>query len=281
MLATIVFSVSVIAIPAIADDGDDPTEPVNQGRLSFSLGADITSAYFFRGYLQEDSGFIFQPWAELGVTLADGSDDSPGVSLTFGNWNSFHSEETGATGDNVDSWYESDLYGGITLNWDAFSLGASYTIYTYPNSDLNTVHEIAVIGGYSPPEDAWCRDVFGDISLGVHFEVDNSNVGMDEAIYLELGFGPSFDVFDESTLSIPVTLGFSLDDYYVDPGGDDDFFGYGSIGADMAIPLCSGEYGDWAMNVGANLLFLGSAAEAANGGDDVELLGYVGVSVSY
>ena len=124
--------------------------------------------------------------------------------------------------------------------------------------------------------------MLGDISLGVYFEVDNSNVSMDESIYLELGFGPSFDICDEkATLSIPVTFGFSLDDYYIDESGNDDFFGYASVGADVEIPLGSGSYGEWTLNVGGNLLFLCSAAEAANAGDDVEVFGYIGLSFSY
>ncbi len=49
----------------------------------------------------------------------------------------------------------------------------------------------------------------------------------------------------------------------------------------MAIPLGSGLYGEWTLNVGVNLLLLGSAAEAANGGDDVEVYVYTGVSMSY
>ena len=282
MLATIAFGVGMNTMPTIANEGDEMTESVNQGDLSFSFGAEITSAYFFRGYVQEDQGFIFQPWAELGVTLVDGVDNSPGVSLVFGNWNSFHSEKTGATESNLQAWYESDFYGGLTLQWDGFSLGVSHTVYTYPNSDFNTVQEIGVTAGFSLPQDSICQKLLGDISLGVHFEVDNSNVFTDEAIYMELAFGPSFDIFeDKATLSIPVTFGFSLEDYYIEGSGDDDFFGYASISADVAIPLGSGKYGEWSMNVGGNLLFLGSAAEAANGGDDVEAIGYIGLSVSY
>ena len=282
MLATIVLGVGLIALPAIAGNVDDLPEPVKQDRLSFSLGAEITSAYFFRGYVQEDQGVIFQPWAEMGVTVVEGMDSSPEVALVFGNWSSLHSEKTGATEQNVRSWYESDFYGGITLDWNAFSLGASYTVYTYPNSDFNTVQEVGVTAGYSLSKDTIVQKVLGDISIGVHFEVDNSNVNTEEAIYMELGFGPSFDIFDEkATLSIPVVLGLSVDDYYIDASGDDDLLGYTSVGADVAIPLGSGAYGEWTLNVGANLLFLGSATEVANGGDDAEILGYVGLALSY
>ena len=61
MLATIALGVGANTMPAIAGDVDELPEPVNQGDLSFSLGTEITSAYFFRGFLQEDQGFIFQP----------------------------------------------------------------------------------------------------------------------------------------------------------------------------------------------------------------------------
>ena len=263
-------------MPAIAQ------EPVNQGDLSFSFGATTTSAYFFRGYKQEDSGLIFQPWSEVGVALVEGEGNSPGVSLAFGNWASLHSAKTGATEANVQAWYEADFYAGVTLDWDSFSLGLSHTVYTYPSSDFNTVQEIGLTAGYALPENTMYHTVLGDISLGLHFEVDNSNVSSDEVTYMELGFGPSFDILDEkATVSIPVTLGFSLDDYYVDAGGSDDFFGYASIGADLASPLGGGNYGEWTLNTGANLLLLGTAADEANGGDAVEFLAYIGLSVSY
>ncbi len=58
------------------------------------------------------------------------------------------------------------------------------------------MQEIGVTAGFSLPEDTIGQKVLGDISLGLHFEVDNSNVSMDEAIYMELGFGPSFDLSD-------------------------------------------------------------------------------------
>ncbi len=80
---------------------------------------------------------------------------------------------------------------------------------------------------------------------------------------------------------VPRKSGCNIDDYYIDPSGSDDFLGYGSIGADVAIPLGSGRYGEWTLNVGVNLLLLGSATEAANGGDDVEAIGYVRLSFSY
>ena len=283
MMASVVLSVGMNTMLTIADQPDEVTDTVNQDTLSFSFGADMTSAYFFRGYLQENQGIIIQPWVEFGVSLKEGDGDSPDVSLIFGNWNSFQSEKTGSTKKNLRTWYESDFYVGVAMDWESFSLGISYTVYTYPSSTFNTVQELGVTAGFSLPENVMFSNLLGDISLGLHIEVNNSNVNTNESVYFELGFGPSFEIFDSSgaTMSFPVTLGFSIDDYYVDASGKDDFFGYSSIGADIEFPLGSGSNGDWTMNIGGKLLFLGSAVEAANNGKDDEVLGYINLSVSY
>lgn len=267
---------------ALASTQDAPAEPVNSGRVSFSLGLDVTTAYFFRGYVQEDSGLIAQPWAEVGFSLVEASDDTPGVSLTLGTWNSLHSQHTGATEDNIQAWYESDVYAGVALDWESFSLGLTYTTYTYPSSDFNTVEELGLSAGFALPDESVAADILGDISVGLFAEIDNSNVNSEESLYLELGFGPSFDLDEQgATLSVPVTVGFSLDGYYEDSSGDDDFFGYASVSPQVSIPLTSGAYGAWDLTGGASLLVLGNAAEDANGGDSVEVLGFVGVSLSY
>jgi hypothetical protein len=44
-------------------------ESPNKGLVSLSVGSDFTTAYFFRGILQERDGFIWQPYGELGFNL--------------------------------------------------------------------------------------------------------------------------------------------------------------------------------------------------------------------
>src|SRR5512147_1578110 len=86
--------------PAVDERGSDtlgtpePKEeeaPVgpNRGRLSFSLTNDFTTAYFFRGILQERNGFIWQPSAELTFNLWKGDGPLHSVALGMGIWNSF------------------------------------------------------------------------------------------------------------------------------------------------------------------------------------------------
>lgn len=249
-------------------------------RMSVDLGFDVTSAYFFRGYNQEDRGAIVQPFAEVGFALVDGGDGSPSIDAAFGTWNSFHSAHTGAADNGADTWYESDIYAGFTFGFDSFELGVGYLFYTYPSSDFNTVQEIGITLGFDLPDDEWTGTWIGDVTLGFHFEVDNSNVGPDEAAYFQLDFGPSFEVFNgKATLSLPVTLGLSLDDYYV--GTDDETFGFLSLGTELQVPLGSGEFGTSSFTIGVTTLILGDTTEASNNADDSEVLAYAGVSLSF
>lgn len=254
----------------------------DSSRLSGSFGATVTSEYFFRGYLQEDNGFIAQPWFDLGISLYEPtSDDGVAISANVGIWNSFHSKHTGANGSGAEAWYEADLYGGLTFAWNAFEFGVGYTFYTYPsNSDFPTVQELGLTLGIDLPDEEWTGRLLGDLSFGVYFETDNSNVGDDEAAYFQFDFGPSFDVFDGgATLSFPVSLGLSLDDYYV--GDDDETFGFLSVGAAIEVPLAWEGMGDVAFTAGVNALLLGETTETVNDDDDVAVYGYVGLSFSF
>ncbi len=278
-LACSLITLPLLSAPAF---GQDEVPEPNSGRISLDLGVDWTSEYFFRGYLQEDDGLIIQPWIEVGFSLKEAeNEDDFSLSASLGIWNSFHSEKTGANGTANDSWYEADLYGGLALGWKFLEFGVGYTFYTYPNNTaFDTVQELGLTLGIDLPEDDWTRWI-GDLSLGIFIETDNSNVGPDEAVYFEFGFGPSFELMGgDATLSIPVTLGFSLDDYYVG-ADDDDTLGWASVGAMIEYPLGSGDFGDWTLTGGVNVLFLGDTAEAVNNDDDTAIVGFVGISMSY
>jgi len=99
---------------ALADSTEEAPRDASPA-LSFEIGMDWTSAYYFRGFHQESRGTILQPLIEVSIPLKR---EGP-VTLTavVGAWNSFHEEETGATrGDAfVRDWFELDLYGGLEL----------------------------------------------------------------------------------------------------------------------------------------------------------------------
>lgn len=287
----------VLTSVAVAQDPDAPQKPSvepevtviapevaagpNTGKLSLSGGVDWTTAYFFRGYNQEDTGLILQPWATIGAGLVEEEDFT--VDAYVGIWNSVHGKKTGAAS-SPNSWYESDLYAGVDVGLGPVMIGGLWTYYTYPNDAFETIQELglklslddgAVLGERMP--------IALNPYAAAYAETSDGNGTQD--MYGEVGITPGVDVGDDgATLSFPVFVGLSLDDFYIDADGDNEFLGFVSIGATAGIPLpVSGDYGDWTLIVGVQYIHLfADGLEAANdGGEDYELIGKVGVSFSY
>jgi hypothetical protein len=270
----------------------EDVEGFNTGGISVSASVDVTTKYFFRGILQEDQGVIVQPDLSVGFDIADTDDVSVGGYV--GIWNSFHSEHTGDDGGSgPDMWYEADLYAGVDFEFSDFAVGVVYTAYTSPNGAFDTVQEVGVTFGYSGTAEISDAVNFNyDFGAGVYFELDNAADGVDEGIYGEIGITPGFGVEvadQEVAIGIPIVVGFSIDDYYesVDSTGDvdDDFLGFVQVGVTAGLPLAfiPEKYGDWEASAGVHALFLTGedSTEAINNDDDFELIGTVGISMSY
>ena len=262
-----------------ASDTSDPTT----GALSIAGGIDVTTHYFFRGYLQEDQGLILQPYGTLYITAHEA--DNFKVTPYVGIWNSWHDEKTGSDGTHNQSWYEADILGGVDVAMGDFTLGLIYTHYTYPNGALEDIGEI---GAKLAWNDAAVTKERGGLPfqfspyVAVYFETaDDSGT---EDTYLEVGIGPSFTLGDTGwTLGVPVVVGMSLDDYYFDENGDEEFLGYGSIGVTLTVPLPMPErYGAWNLVAGVSYLHLfADTLETINNDDDGEIIGKLGLAFSY
>ncbi|MCH2222017.1 MAG: hypothetical protein MK097_17090, partial [Dechloromonas sp.] len=257
-----------------------PECPVNNGNVSFAMGNDITSAYFFRGILQEKNGFIWQPWGEISYTVWEASDENSVISdvaLTIGNWNSVQTEQTGAYGDGTGAgnWYESDIYAGASVGTQVgVSAGVTYVAYTSPNGAFGTVQEIDLLLAYD--DSSLYSGELANLGFSVQpyvlwaFEVDKSAFGDRLGTYMEIGAEPSVSIDTQSdypvTVSLPLTLGLSLDNYYLPsdaPNGSnpgDDVFGYASIGLGAGVPLAfvPSEFGSLSAGISAQWLTLGS-----------------------
>src|SRR5262245_21788994 len=103
-----------VALTATAASAAGP----NSGKVTFRIGNDITTAYYFRGILQERDGFIDQPYGEINFSLLSRDEDDDhlltGITLIAGMWNSIQTEKTLADSDSGPSnWYEADLYAGL------------------------------------------------------------------------------------------------------------------------------------------------------------------------
>ena len=275
-------AIAAIAQPAFAQD-----EAVSASRLHFSASVDVTTAYFFRGFLQENQGLILQPAAGLTIDLY--SQDGFTLSTTIGTWNSIHSEATGAvsTDTSVEHWYESDLYASLTATWDKWTLDATYIWYFSPSDAFETISELIVSASFDDSDYLGAWALAPTVTLA--FETGSNyadGADSDRGIYLGLSVGPRFETsLGENhplTISFPIEVGLSLDDYYQDAVGDDDFFGYASVGVrfDTDIPL-SAEFGAWSTFFSVNALFLGDNLEAVNSDDSFELIATVGVSLAF
>ncbi|MFQ5803918.1 MAG: hypothetical protein ACE5JQ_13565 [Candidatus Methylomirabilales bacterium] len=262
----------------------------NKGRISLSAGVDFPTAYFFRGILQEDGGFIAQPYVDATLTLYEGEKGLNSVGATLGIWNSFHAGASGGSGPNSDPkiWYEADLYGGFTFGlFDKFETGVTYTAYTSPNGAFSTVQEVSFSFSFDD------SDLLGPFALSpsalLAVEVKGqADGGSNKGVYLQLGVEPGLTLIESEkypvSLSFPLTLGLSLSDYYQDPvTGDDSTFGYFDLGVALSMPLgfIPADYGSWDFYVKGDFLFLGNSLEAINNDEDFQAIATIGVSLAY
>jgi hypothetical protein len=261
--------------PAAAQD-----ENPNGGAISFSGGIDFLNAYFFRGIPQDDSGVIMWPYGDLGFALYDGEGGLSSVGLNVGTWNSLHTGNAGSDGPSGELWYESDFYTSLGLEFaGGAGLGVTYTAYTSPNSSFGTVKELSFSFSYDDSE------VLGSAALSPYVtiaqELDGqADGGLNEGTYLELGVSPSYQA-QQVNLSVPIKLGFSLNDYYEGVDGDEKF-GFFSIGGVVSVPLTQSptKFGSWELHGGIEFLSLGNFNEAIYG-DSSAVVGSFGIGLSY
>jgi len=255
----------------------------NSGAVSFELGVDWTSAYFFRGFLQEDGGSILQPAAEVGFEFISG--DRVSLSATLGTWNSFHARRTGASATDpfVRSWYESDLYAGLEAGFGGWTLGTQYITYAYPNGAVSSIDEIAISLAWD--DSSLWPDGFA-LNPWVLYAVETRDRGGPENSYLEAGLSLShaWDVGERSAFSIdvPFVVGASVKDYYVTAAGKEDTIGFVDVGLDVGygIPVPA-RFGGWSLSAGMHYLSLGDAARDLNDGHGSAFIGRIGLSLSY
>lgn len=263
----------------------------NTGRISLNAGVDWASAYFFRGIRQEDSGFIFQPYGELGLKLIESAGPMSNLTLSVGTWNSFHTG--GTTGPGCDAcvdpkmWYEADFIAKLTGTFfEDLTTTLFYTAYMSPNDLFATVQELGLYLSYN---DSKLLGPFAlNPSLLVAGEVKGqADAGARRGVYVQLGIAPSYTFFDGASyplsVSLPVTLGLSGGNYYEFGGRDNPTFGYVQWGPVMSVPLAfvPPAFGKWQVRGSVFLLHLGKTLERVNGGDRLQVLGSVGLALTY
>jgi len=291
--------VSATTLPASAQEGE--AAGPNTGKVSFSAGVDLTTQYMFRGIAQEDQGAIVQPWVELGFNLYEGDGPISSVDLTVGLWNSLHDGPTSDSPFANGGWYECDFYAGVSLGLPAnFSFDATYVHLGAPDVAGTSLFAQEWDFTLAYDDSSWWENVkipgFGGLQPYFMYviETDGASDGFGNGgdSYFEFGFEPSMTLIESEsmpiTLSVPFTFGFGDGYYELDTTGnghadDDDSFGYFDVGVVMSAPLSfiPADYGSWEVAAGVHFLFLGDNAETINGGDGSEVIGTIGISMSY
>ena len=108
--------------------------------------------------------------------------------------------------------------------------------------------------------------------------------GESEGVYLEVGVEPGLPVMNgRASVAFPVTLGFSMSNYYENGDALSSGFGYLDVGAELTypLPMMPAGYGDWELSGGIHLLTLGEFLEFVNGGDGTQPLGFFGFNVAF
>jgi hypothetical protein len=261
-----------------------------------SFGVDIASRYYYRGIIQNRKGVNLQPYLGVGLPLV--STDGYSLNYTLGTWNSFQpGNEAPKDATAPRAWYESDLYTGLSFSYLGFSVSPTYTAYTSPNGSYATIHELSLGLSY---DDSWVyKDMLNGKFSGIQphiaaaFELDGTAFGEKEGIYLELGIQPTGTPFDADylaiDLSLPITAGFSLNDYYefIDSVTDkktDDALGYLSFGLSAALRLkfMPKRLGNWKVTGAAQLLLLtGDNLKAKNDSQSVAFVGKGGLAIDF
>lgn len=275
--------IGALATPALAQEEEGIFIP----GASAEVTLDYVTQYFFRGYEQVDAdqGIVLQPGASFSIDVTED------VSATVGTWGSIHSDSPNNPS-NPSSWYEQDYYASLDTAAGDFAYGVGLTGYTYPALATTTVLELSAYVAYDDSDNEFSFSPYAMIATELNNT--NSNSGGKEATYLELGGEIGLDTegtaIEAWSWSVPVAVGLSIDDYYNDASGAEEFFGYASVGVVGSIAMSeligSDEYvGAWDLSVGVTLLLLNSDValvdNANDTGDNFQLIGTVGISRSW
>jgi len=278
---------AIVGVVALAGSAGSALAGPNSGKVSFSFGNDFTTAYFFRGILQERRGFITQPYGEINFNLyADEEGPLTGITLLGGMWNSIHTERTLSDGDGPDNWYEADLYGGLKFTLlGKLDLKGVYIAYTYPNGAFPTVQELDFTVALNDSE--WLDKFAFYPSVTWAAELDNTALGDNSGYYIEVNARPSFTIIESEsypvTLAFPLQLGLSAGDYYEVGLDTDETFGFFKGGFVVSVPLAfiPSDYGAFSVSAGASAYAFGTNLTKLNEDDTPWVVGTWSINWTY
>jgi hypothetical protein len=282
LMAATCTTLILASTPAWAQDA--PADP-NPGALTVAGSIDLLNQYMFRGIRQNSTGFVTWPAVDLGIAAYSGDGGLKSVGINFGTWNSLHSGDTGSDGPSGKLWYESDFYATVGFGFGGgTSFSTTYTAYTSPNSGFTTVKEVSFKLGVDDSAYLGKAAVKPYLIIAQEFGTDiatgQADGGDNAGTYMEIGFAPGYAA-SRASIAFPIKVGFSLSDYY-ELAGEDNKFGFFSIGGLVTVPLGgTTSFGAWNVHGGVEYQALGTTTEFFNGGDSSQVIGSFGIGFSY
>ncbi|MCS7033882.1 MAG: hypothetical protein NZ561_07785 [Phycisphaerae bacterium] len=300
------------------------TQPAADDRtfrgFSIAFGIDVPTAYYYRGYLQQDRGVILQPFLTLSANFQPAADCS--IQPYIGWTNTIFSRDNGdlpvahsggvprifrsrvieIPGDPPSfelqlvplhdgrGWYESDIMVGVTVYWKDVFFDLNYHVHIFPSDVHDAMHEIGGkisydLAGLWDATPASQRSFSLRPGLTIYHETSDQNG--DQETFIEVSLEPTwrFKLFGRrAAVSVPVALAGSDDGYYVDANDfDTQTLGYFSAAVKGSISLpIDRKFGDWYLNASIQYLHLISDGLVRFNRDDADaVIGSIGVGVSF
>ena len=258
----------------VAFGGSTAARAEGESRFSGVAQLDLTNAYYFRGILQENDGFIAQPWGEAYMNLYS-SDDGlfRDVTAGVGVWLSIHSKETLAS-NGPRSIYEADYYPLVSVDFaGGFNLLTIYYFYDSPNGAWGeAVQELNMRLSYDDSESLGLSPW-----MNLAFETHGYSLGASSGTGMQFGVAPTFYEGDAFSVSGSAEVGLTLGDYYDGVDSNENTFGYANLGVGVGVPITD----TWAANVGFKYFLFGDDLETVNGGHGGHGVGTLSLSASF
>jgi hypothetical protein len=264
-----------------------PEEPSpNTGRISLAIGADWVSDYYYRGILFQPGDNV-QPYGEVRFRLLEDLGPLTSLVLAAGTWHDFRSG--GDPHSDPKWWFEANVYARVAATWwNVLSTSAQFIYYDSPNDSFRTSSDITVTAALD--DSRWLGAFALNPSIAFAFQTHGHFVGTadSDGIYMSLGLAPGYTFFKNSTVplnvSLPMTFGFSVRDYYTTASGRNDTWGYFQGGPQFtaALKFIPRAFGDWTARAGVQFLQFGRNLKEINGrNDSFTTIGTVGFAMTY
>ena len=275
--------VCVIGVTTELPVSAQQSSPPENGAVHVGVTIDFMNQYMFRGVRQNSTGIAMWPAVDVGVNVHSGDGTLKAVRVGGAFLSSLHTGDTGRRGPTGKLWYESRVSASMGLRFSGgAALDTTYAVFTSPSEMFTTVKEVSVRAS-----------IAGLPALGVSldpyvlmaFEIDAApgegqlDGGLHAGKYLELGIAPRFAA-GRVALSVPVTTGLSVGDYY-ELAMDDRTFGFVTIGGVASVPLRRRAEAGWHLRGGVHYHALGAATKAFNGGDRSAVVASIGLGAGW